>query len=147
MHLREYSVSFASGGLCTQEFWILQPWSWKCLLLIWIFCVDVFVSLQSLHSLGCCGLSHAPLCKNLRNGVISIQILLPCGKHVLRSDGISQKWGALIVRYGIARKSNEFILFFIVLRIIQLLITLKPLIWFRWCFQQNVAVQMSTSIN
>ncbi len=38
----------------------------------------------------------------------------------------------------IARIRNEFRFFSIVLRILQLLITLEPLVWFIWCFQQNV---------
>ncbi len=44
-----------------------------------------------------------------------------------------------------ARKKNEFLLFSVVLRILQLLITLEPLIQFRWCFQQNVPLQMHNS--
>ncbi len=45
-----------------------------------------------------------------------------------------------------ARKRNEFLLFSIVLRILQLLKTYEPLVRFRWGFQQNVSLQMSTSI-
>ena len=37
-----------------------------------------------------------------------------------------------------ARKRNAFLLFSIVLRTLQLLITLEPLDWFKWDFQQNV---------
>ena len=46
----------------------------------------------------------------------------------------------------LARKRNAFLLFSIVLRIIQLLITLELLVWFRWGFQQNVPLQMNISI-
>ena len=47
----------------------------------------------------------------------------------------------------IARKGNEFLLFSIVLRILQLLITLEPLDRFKWGFQQNVPLQMSLLSN
>ncbi len=53
--------------------------------------------------------------------------------NVLQSCGISQKLGAL---WDIARKRNEFLLFSIVLRILQLLITLESLVWFRWGFHK-----------
>ncbi len=47
----------------------------------------------------------------------------------------------------IARKGMfKFLLFSIVQRILQLLITLEPLVRFRWGFLQNVHLQISTSI-
>ena len=64
-------------------------------------------------------------------------------KNVLRSSGISRKSAAL---RDTARKRSEFLLFSIVLRTLQLLITLEPLDRFKWGFQQNVPLQMSTSI-
>ncbi len=48
--------------------------------------------------------------------------------------------------WDITRKRNAFLLFSIVLRILQLLIASEPLVQFRWGFQQNVSLQMSTSI-
>ncbi len=48
--------------------------------------------------------------------------------------------------WDIARKINEFLLFSFVPRILQLLITLEPLDQFKWGFQWNVPLQMSTSI-
>ena len=62
-------------------------------------------------------------------------------KYVLQSSGISWKSAAFIVRYSLKR---EYIS--IVLRILQLLKTLEPLDRFKWGFQQNVPLQMSTSI-
>ncbi len=44
--------------------------------------------------------------------------------------------------WDITRKRNEFLLFSIVLKILQLLVTLEPLIWFRWDFH----LSMNTSI-
>ena len=58
---------------------------------------------------------------------------------MLRSSGISQKSAALIVRYSQKKECIS-----IVLRVLQLLITLEPLHRFRWGFQQNVPLQMST---
>ncbi len=48
--------------------------------------------------------------------------------------------------WDIAEKVMNF-LCSLLLRILQLLITLEPLIWFWWSFQQNVLFQMGTSIN
>ena len=63
-------------------------------------------------------------------------------KYVLQSGGISrQHWP-----WDTARKRNEFLLFSTVLRILQLLITLEPLYRFKWRFQQNLPLQMSTSV-
>ncbi len=56
--------------------------------------------------------------------------------NVLWSSGICWKSGALIVIHS--KKRNGFLLFSIVLRTLQLLITLEPLVQFRWGFQQNV---------
>ncbi len=44
------------------------------------------------------------------------------------------------------KKRYGFLLFSIVLRTLQLLITLEPLVQFMWGFQQNVPIQMSTSV-
>ncbi len=49
--------------------------------------------------------------------------------YVLRSSGISRKSGA-----DVFRKRNEFVLFSIVLRFLQLLINSEPLVQFRWGF-------------
>ena len=43
-------------------------------------------------------------------------------------------------------KKNEFRLFSIVLRIIQLLVTYEPPVRIRLGFQQNVPLQMNTSV-
>ncbi len=73
----------------------------------------------------------------------STQDTVSNGDAPLWSSGISRKSAALIVRY--ARKRNEFLLFSIVLRTLQLLITLEPLDRFKWGFQQNVPLQVSKS--
>ena len=65
-------------------------------------------------------------------------------EYLLRSSKISLKSRALIVRYR--QKKNEFLLFSIVLRILQLLITFEPLVRFIWGFHQNLPLQMSSSI-
>ncbi len=43
-------------------------------------------------------------------------------------------------------KRNEFLLFSIVLRILQLLITLELLVQFRWVFQQNVPLYFNRKL-
>ena len=58
--------------------------------------------------------------------------------NLAESFGSREHW-----LWDIARKRNKFLLFSIVLRILQLLITLEPLDWFRWGFQQNVPLQMN----
>ena len=52
------------------------------------------------------------------------------------SVGSRQHW-----LWDIARKRNEFLLFSIILRTLQLLIALEPLYRFKWSFQQNVPLQ------
>ena len=47
----------------------------------------------------------------------------------------------------IARKNNEFLLFSIFLRILQLFVTYESLVRIRWGFQQNVPHQMRTQSN
>ena len=60
------------------------------------------------------------------------------------AGSVGIKSAALMVRYR--EKRNEFLLLSIVLRILQLLIILEPLDCFKWGFQQNAPLQMSTSI-
>ena len=48
--------------------------------------------------------------------------------------------------WDIARKRNDFLLFSIILRILQLFITLESLVQFRWGFQQNVPNEHSNQI-
>ena len=56
-------------------------------------------------------------------------------KYVLRSSSrISQKSGTLIVRYSQKQEWISFVLATIVLRILQLLTTLEPLVQFGWGF-------------
>ncbi len=55
---------------------------------------------------------------------------------VLWSSGVGWKSGALI--WDTARKMKVFPLFSIVSRILQLLITLELLVWFRLGFHQNI---------
>ena len=55
--------------------------------------------------------------------------------NVLWSSGIGRKSEALM--WDIARKRNVFLLFSIVLRILQLLVTYEPLLQFRGGFQQK----------
>ncbi len=63
------------------------------------------------------------------------------------SSRISLKSESLIVRYSQkGMNSHEFLLCSVILRILQLLIALEPQFQVRWGFQQNVPLQISTSI-
>ncbi len=56
--------------------------------------------------------------------------------YVLRSSGISRKLAILIVRNSQKKKCISIVLY--CFENLQLLITLEPLVRFRWGFQQNV---------
>ncbi len=64
--------------------------------------------------------------------------------YVLRSSGIGWKSGELIVRYSQKKECISFV--FYCFENLSIAITLKPLIRFSWGFQQNVPLQMRTSI-
>ena len=57
-------------------------------------------------------------------------------KYVMRSSKVSQKLGALIVRYNQKKESISFVFF--CFKNLSIAITLEPLVPSRWSFQLNV---------
>ncbi len=90
-----------------------------------------------------CFLNSYSYCKSYIHKHVHSMVYVHHKNIMLGSNEISHKSWASIVGYS--QKRNELLLFSIVLRILQLLITLEPLVRFRWGFQQNVPLQMSTS--
>ncbi len=102
------------------------------------------ISLESYKSILRVVDRHKSYFKNLnwfRSSFRMLDMITHMCYDLVESVGSKEHW-----LWDIARIRNGFLLFSTVLRILQLLIGLEPLVWFRWGFLSKWALQSNTKL-